>query len=146
MILKRFALIALMLSALAGCATPPDTEVIIDTQIYNKSRADVWNELVDFFATSSIPVKSSDKAAGVLLAERHLERISIYADCGSDEFASTGNSTLQVKVSLQSVGATKTRATVAVTFKAFRNYVGIAKKAIRCVSNGTLEAEILKNL
>lgn len=146
MILKRLALICLVCGALAGCATPPDATVIINSQIYDKSRSDVWNELVAFFATSSISVKSSDKAAGVLLAERHLERISIYADCGSDEFASTGASTLRVKVSLQSLGAAKTRATVEVTFNAFRNYVGIAKKAIKCVSNGTLEEEILKNL
>lgn len=146
MILKRLALICLVFGALAGCATPPDTEVIIDSQVYDKSQAEVWSKLESFFASSSIPVKSSDKAAGVLQAERHLERSSIYADCGSNEFASAGKSTLWVKISLETLRGNKTRATVEVTFKAFRNYAGIAKKEIQCVSNGTLEAEILKNL
>ena len=146
MILKRLALISVLFGALAGCATPPDTEVIIDRHVYDKSRSDVWKELESFFASSSIPVKSADMAAGVLLAERQLERASIYADCGSDDAATAGKSTLWVKVSLETLGATKTRATVEVTFKAFRNYGGLASQEIKCVSNGQLEAEILKNL
>ncbi len=131
---------------LSGCSTTPEALIFDNSRTYDKSRDDVWQELVSFFETSSIPVKTQDRGKGVLLAVRKLKRASIYADCGSSDVSSVHNGTLTVKVTLNSLGAQKTRATVNVTFSAYREFVGISKTAIECFSNGKLEEEILNNL
>lgn len=134
------------MGGLAGCAAAPEIEPVINTNIYNKSRSDVWQELQSYFKSSSIPVTSRDKVAGILLAERHLERASIYGVCPNNGITSASNSILRVKVTLQSLGRYKTRARVDVTFETFRSFVGLGKKEIKCFSNGTLEKSILANL
>lgn len=134
------------MALLTGCSTAPELVAFDNSRTYGKSREDVWLQLMAFFKSSSIPVKTSNKANGIVVAMRNLKRASIYADCGTSDVASVGDGTLTVKISLKSLGAQKTRATVDVTFTAYRHFVGLTKTRIKCFSNGTLETEILKNL
>jgi len=142
----RYTLVLAIITLIAGCSTAPEALLFENSRVFEKSRDDVWQNLTSFFESSSIPVKSKDKEKGTLLAVRKLKRASIYANCGTSDLASVENGTLTVKISVHSLGALKTRATIDVKFFAYRQYVGVAKSRIECFSNGTLEEEILKNL
>jgi len=143
----RFIFIAVLLTLVAGCSTTaPEALTFDNSRTFDKPRDEIWKNLEAYFESSSIPVKTQNKENGILVAVRKLKRASIYADCGSSDIASVSDGTLTVNISLQPLGETKTRATVDVTFTAFRSYAGIAKSRIECFSNGTLEEDILKNL
>jgi len=142
----KFILICAAMIILTGCSTAPEPVLFDNSRVYDKSRAQVWQELETFFKSSSIPVISRNEKKGILLAKRNLQRKSIYAECGSSELASVRDGVLTVKISLHSLAAQKTRATIDVSFSAFRRYASIAKTRIECFSNGTLEEEIFKNL
>jgi len=143
----RYIFVLIIIGILSGCAsTAPQAVVFDNSRTYNKSQDQIWRQLEAYFNTSGIPVKTRDKQKGILLARRHLLRGSIYADCGQSDIASVGDGVLTVKVSLQSLGRQETRATIDVTFSAFRQYGSIAKTRIECFSNGTLEKEIFDSL
>lgn len=143
----RYIFVLAIFAILSGCASTAPQAVIFDnSRTYNKSQDQVWQKLAAYFNTSGIPVKTLDKQKGILLARRHLLRGSIYADCGQSDIASVGDGVLTVKVSLQPLGRQKTRATIDVSFSAYRQYGGFAKTRIECFSNGTLEKEIFDNL
>ena len=142
----RYIFVLAIITLLTGCATAPVSLEVDNSRIFDKSREDVWKNLTGFFEAGSIPVKSRDKENGIIVAVRNLRRASIYADCGTSDLASVRQGVLTVRVSLQSIEATKTRATIEVAFSAYRVFGAVARSRIKCFSNGTLEEEIFKNL
>jgi hypothetical protein len=142
----RYMFILAIFALISGCVSTPEALIFDNARTYNKPQEEVWQNLMQFFESSSIPVKTQDKEKGTLVAVRKLKRASIYAECGISDVSSVRDGVLTVKISLQSLGGAKTRATVDVTYTAFRIFAGITKNRIECFSNGTLEEEILKNL
>ncbi len=142
----RYLLVLATITLLSGCVSTPEAVIFDNNRAYEKPREEVWQNLLSFFESSSIPVKTKDQENGILVAVRPLKRASIYVECGVSDISSVRNGILTVKVSLQSMGNAKTRATVIVTFSAFRQIVGVTQNRIECFSNGTLEEEIFKNL
>lgn len=142
----RYLFTLIILAAMAGCSTAPELIEFENSRVYNKPRSEVWQKLSTFFQSASIPVQSKNPENGVLIAERKLQRGSIYANCGTSDIASIRDGVLTVTISLKSEGAGKTRAIIDVKFTAFRLHMGLTRTRIACFSNGTLEEEILKNL
>jgi len=142
----RYIFVLAIVALLTGCSTAPLSLEFDNSRIFEKSREDVWKNLESFFEAGSIPVKTRDKENGIIVAVRNLRRASIYADCGTSDIASVRQGVLTVRISLQSIEAEKTRATIEVTFSAYRVFGAVAKSRIKCISNGTLEEEIFKNL
>lgn len=142
----RYAFILTLFALISGCVSTPETLEFNNARTYNKPQEEVWQKLVQYFDTSSIPIKTQDKEKGVLVAVRKLKRASIYVECGTSDISSVRDGILTVKVSLQSLEESKTRATIIVTFSGYRLFAGLTKNRIQCFSNGTLEEEVLKNL
>ncbi len=142
----RLIFVGVIAALLAGCASAPELRVVDNARTYDKPAKAVWEKVLSYFESSSIPVKSRDDENGVLMAQRTLKHASVYADCGDSTLGSIGESTMTVKVSVQSLGKEKSRAIVDVSFSASRHYVGVAKTKVDCVSVGTLEEEILSKL
>jgi len=143
--MKTLAVLAL-LALIPGCVSTPEAVLFDNSRTYEKPREEVWQKLTSFFDTSSIPVITRDPEKGLLVAVRKLKRASIYVECGTSDISSVRDGVLTVKVSLQSLGESQTRATIIVTFSGYRQFAGLTKNRIECFSNGTLEEEILKNL
>ncbi len=142
----RHLFVLAILALLSGCVSTPEAVIFDNSRTYEKPQEEVWQKLVSFFDTSSIPVKIQDKEKGILVAVRKLKRASIYVECGISDISSVRDGVLTVKVSLQSLGKSQTRAIIIVTFSGYRQFAGLTKNHIECFSNGTLEEEILKNL
>ncbi len=142
----KYIFVLSIIALLTGCSTAPVSLEFENSRVFDKSRDDVWKNLEVFFETGSIPVETSDKENGIIVAVRNLRRASIYADCGTSDTSSIGQGVLTVKISLQSPEEKQTRVTVDVTFTAYRIFAGLAKTRIECFSNGSLEEEIFDNL
>jgi len=142
----KYIFVLAIITLLTGCSTDPISLEFENSRVFDKTRDNVWKNLEVFFETGSIPVETSDKENGIIVAVRNLRRASIYADCGTSETSTIGEGVLTVKISIQSPEVKKTRVTVDVTFTAYRVFAGLAKTRIECFSNGSLEEEIFENL
>jgi len=72
-------------AALAACATAPATYNVVTSRTIHKPYDVVWENLVGYFATRSLPLKTISKESGLLYAE-----IAGYTpnlvDCGTIAF------------------------------------------------------------
>lgn len=86
--------IALAAAALAlgltGCVTAPAYIPIENSRAIPLSKDVVWSNLVEYFATGNIAIKTIEKDSGIIYAERMFSRgsdLSAYADCGAAAMA-----------------------------------------------------------
>lgn len=136
--MKDTTIAPLALFVLFGCASlPPAPALRSDTQV-NGSFGKTWDAVVDYFARSSIPVKTIDRSSGLIAAEatRMAGDNSRFATCnilGLRNVAPEGG-TFNVIIHGDS-----TRSMIRVT----ANWIGLDGKGDRidCVSHDTFEQE-----
>ncbi|SFS42714.1 hypothetical protein [Brevundimonas viscosa] len=136
------------LGLMAGCATPPAYIPFDNTATVQLSKDEVWSNLVEYFATSNISIKTIEKDSGIIYAERMLagpQEISSVASCGSAFLAPAIAATADLNVFVREQ-AGSTRITVTTQFRETRsNALAQGQLSVsRCNSLGVLENAILK--
>lgn len=129
--LVRLSFLAL---ALAGCYRAPQPLAPRTATPVATSFDRTWNALIDVFAGRNIPIKTIDRASGLLVGERSIVRLGEspkLADCGSDamgvsRFAQLADYNVLVR-------GDSTQATVKATVR-YRTH-----DLRECVSKGTWE-------
>lgn len=131
----------LFVFGLAGCATMPVATDFDNSRSYSQSKDAVWTDLVTFFATNNIQIKTIEKVSGVIYAERGRFDDAI-ADCGEDPFYPEISRIASFNVLVLSQGA-QTSVTVTSEYKANRLGPYNEPKTTQCLSTGVLERRIL---
>lgn len=140
--MKKHLLLLGSLLAFAGCATPPKQTAFSNTQTYQSSKDQVWSDLLAFFTSNNIQIKTIEKESGVIYAERSRSDPSM-ADCGQDLAVELSRpATLNVFVKPESKGTT---VTVNATFEVIRSFDNRTWTA-PCHSTGALERQILASI
>jgi len=80
--IRSLAIATATATALASCGTMPSIYSIDNSRTYNQSYDEVWEKLVQFFASRNIPIKNIAKDSGVIYAESMLFNDDA-ADCGT---------------------------------------------------------------
>lgn len=136
--------LGIALLTLWGCATPPVATQFDNTRVYAKSKDEVWTNLVAFFATQNIQIKTIEKDSGVIYAERAAFDQNL-ADCGVDylyqDIAKIASFNVLVIPRSGKIGVTVTS-----DFKVSRLGPYNATKISPCESTGMLERQILNSI
>ena len=72
-----------------GCATAPLTYNFDSTRTYEAMEGEVWSDLMAFFTTNNIQIRTIERDSGIVYAERlyaggdSLSLFSQFADCGN---------------------------------------------------------------
>ena len=79
------ALFVLALGLVVSCAAykPPKTYQFDKTQTINKSFDEVWGKIIQWFGNNNSPIKTIEKASGLIATEYHLkaDMIKQSVDC-----------------------------------------------------------------
>ena len=127
--------------AVSGCATVPATYSVDNSRTYEDQTFDqVWEKIVNFFASRSIPIKNIAKDSGVIYAE---------STSFGDEFADCGTGGLMVPFARRaSVNVFVTRSTehpkvsVNTEFQEMRRF-DANTTTVNCNSKGVIEQAVL---
>ncbi len=132
--MRRFISLVLLLT---GCATlPPAPPARPDTNVH-ASFGRTWDAVVDYFARSSIPIKTIDRSSGLIAAES--QRLS----GDNSRYAGCKNALASVPVEGASfnvlIHGDSTRSTVRVT----ANWIGstVSQMSIHCQTTDVWEME-----
>lgn len=125
--------------------TPPQTYPMPEPASAPTSVGRLWDTVVDFLTTSSTPIKTIDRASGVIVTEPMAindAQGQKYADCGK---GGLGTSWIANRVSynVRALGDSS-RSTLRLT-ASFRQ-VGPGAGLFECTSKGVLESEIASAL
>jgi hypothetical protein len=140
-----FRFLVVLSVLLSGCATPPATYNVVNSRTIHKPYDVVWENLVGYFASRSLPLKTVAKDSGVLYAEINGYTPNL-VDCGkiSMGFQNGGLASVNVFVAR---AAGDPMVTVTARFVTFWQSVGSPWQPggiqTPCESRGILEAEIL---
>lgn len=144
--MKRLVPFAFVL-AVTGCATaPPPVEHFDNSRVFKLSKDQVWEKTIEWFATVSMPIKTIEKASGIIAAER----VSIgdggpeYWNCRGPVFSQLRDVSYRMNVFVKEVdgGAKATVNTVV-----YANYVYGREVWVRqCESTGKYEKSILDSI
>jgi len=147
--MKRWTLIAAAGAVLASCATTPPVLIPFENSTtIPLSKDEVWSNLVEYFATSSISIKTIEKDSGIIYAERMLAgaaEISSVASCGSSFMSPSVGATADLNVFVREQPGGGSRVTVTTNFREIRsNALADGQlSTVRCNSIGVMEAAIL---
>lgn len=130
--------------ALAGCGTPPKDYTFEKTKTYAITKDQAWEQLLGYFTTNNIQIKTIEKDSGVIYAERALVDASI-ADCGQGGLAVDVARTGGLNVFVRAISATQTQVSVNSDYKIMRNFDG-QPVVSSCNSTGLLEGQILRSI
>ena len=156
--MKRFtninlSLLAVLFSLLitVGCATykAPKVHTFDNSKTYFMDYDEVWNRVIEWFATNGTPVKNIEKSSGFIAAETvGLQLTGLYCDCGKAgtyDRISDGVGNFNVHVLDQGASV---RVNVNATYNAIKNSTNLysgneIKSTISCNSTGWLEKKLL---
>lgn len=129
---------------LAGCSTAPQPRSITRAQTYAMPKDAVWQEVMAWFTSNQIQIKTIEKDSGVVYAERLYDLTSGQADCGEPGVDLPIERLGQFNVFVREADANHTEVTVNANFIERRRdgWTG-AYKTINCVSTGGVESSIL---
>lgn len=142
----------LVVASLAGCSTykPPVDHHPVTSRTYALSYDQCWNGIVDWFAENSIPIKTIDKASGLIATEYNLSnRIHGTYDCGTDGYDQTiGKEKLaSFNVIVRKVGdSVRVNVTTTFTTTISNVYAKTPPEPLTCTSTGKLESMILDRI
>lgn len=144
--MKKFVIAVTLAAGLSACVTAPAVIPIENSRAIPLSKNEVWSNLVEYFATSNIAIKTIEKDSGIIYAERMFARgndLTGYADCGAAALAAPIGGAADLNVFVRET-ATGVNATVNARYRqsrmsAWDGSVG----STECASLGTLERSIL---
>jgi hypothetical protein len=128
---------------LMSCATPPKQAIFDKTKTFDMSKDAVWEDLLSFFTSNNIQIKTIEKDSGVIYAERSGVDATM-ADCGDVPLAVEVLRSGTLNVFVRSVGS-KTQVTVNSDFKVTRMFDN-QTYVQPCNSTGLLEKSILESI
>ncbi len=138
---------------------PPQTYQFDKSKVINKSFDDVWNKIIKWFGNNNTPIKTIEKASGLISTDFNLsaDNIKNAMDCGV--FKQNNNEIFvdysgNFNIVVEEVNETSTRVTINAFFFSFEGeavsenivsykFVKTNKsKKINCNSTGYLEKEL----
>jgi len=138
----RVMMIMIATAILAACATPPQPVAVENTRTYDLPKDVVWERLLDFFTSQSIPIKTIEKDSGVVYAERAGFSPG-QADCGAS-LLNEMSRMASLNVFVRQMGG-ETQVTVNTAFNVVRSYDRQVWTA-ECYSTGLIERQILQSI
>jgi hypothetical protein len=132
-------------AALAGCVTPGTQAQFQNSATIAKSEEQVWANLIGYFTSNNIQIKTIERDSGVIYAERTSFGVRLdpaLASCDKNALLVVTDSSASMNVFVQGLNASQTRVTVNMTFQEVGAY-GAQTYPIACYSTGILEAAVL---
>jgi hypothetical protein len=144
--MKKLAITASLLIGLSACVTAPAVIPIENSRAIPLTKNEVWANLVEYFATSNIAIKTIEKDSGIIYAERMFARgndLAGYADCGAAALAAPVGGAADLNVFVRETN-TGVNTTVNARYRQSRlsAWDGTVSST-ECASLGTLERSIL---
>ncbi len=140
----KLALMVLVGGVLTSCATPPKPTQFEKSRTYALTKDQVWSNLLGYFTSNSIQIKTIEKASGVIYAERAVADPTM-ADCGSAPLSMEFGRPATLNVFVKPVDSGHTQVTVNASFEVVRNFENTTWKD-QCLSTGVLERQILSSI
>lgn len=140
MLRRRVIACVVLLIALGGCASAPAPRNIQKSRGYTTDQETMWNNVVRYLASQNYPVKTMEKASGVIFIER-VRVDKRYADCGNPGLAVVVSTNASVNVLVAS-GTQGTTVTVNTSYSQIRQFDRNVW-TVQCESTGMLERDIL---
>lgn len=150
---RRVPLLALALSILAGCATPPPAGPMVnDTSFYLGRFDKVWESTMKVLEKQSLEVKDIDKEKGEITtrftnysvgpkAHHELEKIAEKPDLRLGLYTQVGYS---VTIRVVAINDMSTQVKITASIEAYDT--NVTKKWQPCRSKGILERELLEKI
>lgn len=139
------AVVLITSAAVSACATAPAIIPIENSRSISLSKDEAWSNLVEYFATGNIAIKTIEKDSGIIYAERmfsHTAQISEFADCGSSALAAPTGGAVDLNVFVRETPA-GVNTTVNARFRQTRTSFDGRMIVADCSSLGNLERRIL---
>ena len=144
--MKKMIYAAALAISLSGCASLPTAGPVERTVQVTKSKDVVWDNLIEFFASKNISIKTIEKDSGIVYAERTTSSaggLSEWTDCGSSGLDTPVRQGLDLNVFVREIGTAsdpKTSVTVNARFTEMRrNFWDDSIGSFDCSSRGVLE-------
>lgn len=124
--MKNVMIAAIGALSLAGCATAPLVVPVERSVETTKTKDQVWTNLIEFFASNNISIKTIEKDSGIVYAERTFSGtggMREWADCGANMMAPPIRQTMDLNVFVREAGPStspKTNVTVNARFSETR--------------------------
>ena len=157
----KYLLAIIIAVVLVGCKAyePPKEYNFEKTKTINKNYDAIWSELIAWFGSENIPIRTIDKASGIISTDYSLspDKFAYYADCGSSGFMKevmrdglTANfnvvaakvTDLETKVTINVFFNSKIKETIYSTRGKYEDVITDTK----CNSRGLLEEKIFKKI
>lgn len=149
----RILILTLIIPILYSCAPyqPPKAYTFDKSRAYAKDFDAVWASVVKWFATQGTPIKTMEKASGLIATEYNLRTSTdtSYCDCGTKDYTATieqPKCNFNVLVERKESSVVVTVTTFFKTVKESYNFSNPnlpLRTPIDCNSKGTLEKELL---
>ncbi|MDE0645470.1 MAG: hypothetical protein OXH84_04435 [Gammaproteobacteria bacterium] len=144
---------ALVLCVLiSGCASLPQPKHIERSFEFDEPFEDVWESVIHFFSSNSIPIKTIEKDSGIIYAEKEYllpNNVNDFAECPTEGWELEASDFLGMKMNIF-VSTHKddtTKVTVNLTYQ--RNYKNIWTDQIdpyECYSTGRMERLVYEEI
>lgn len=144
--MKKLILSAILAASLSACVTAPAIIPIENSRAVPLSKDVVWSNLVEYFASGNIAIKTIEKDSGIIYAERMFARgteLSSFADCGAAAMAAPVGGAADLNVFVRETAA-GVNVTVNARYRQSRASMWDGSvSSTECASLGTLERTIL---
>lgn len=136
---KAFVCMAL---GLAGCVTPAVKTDFRNSAVVARPEAQVWADLIGYFTSHQIQIRTIERDSGVIYAERALFD-PVFASCDHDPTLTEISGTVTMNVFVRPLSPNQTQVTVNADFHQIGT-LGRTDYNLDCFSTGVLEAQILR--
>jgi hypothetical protein len=143
--MRLSAISTLLAFAMAGCATAPQTHQFQNTVTTSLPYDAAWSNIMDFFSSRNIQIKTIEKDSGIIYAESTTVD-QRFADCGNPGLAVPLQNTASFNVFVRPLDSELTQLTVNSQHKQLRQFGGYPPVVVDCNSTGSLETAILQSV
>lgn len=146
---RMMAASAILLSLSLGCEhtpTPPAKHNVDNSEVFDVSKDEVWQETVAVFAQRNLPISIIERDSGlIVLNNMSVSNIefSAYADCGEWPSRWLSNNRVALNVHVTEVPQKRSSVSVNTNYKGYWWKSGENGNWVSCTSRGLLEAIVL---
>lgn len=142
--MKQLIIMTFLIALLTSCGSyePPKQYDYQKKKIFNESYDEVWENIIEYFSMSNLPIENMEKASGFIKTEinkNNLEEFQDSFDCGKLSSSVKINSyTISFNISVK-----EDRGTV-VNINSFVDVEGMNVKYynVKCISTGEFEKKL----